>query len=103
MTQYEFELIRLGQELKDLTSDDFLILIKIRRACGKFHRLCEDNCNLPDFDYAKIEKQKERIKSLFKDLSVGSEIKLDQIQQDPRGMEVRSNNYFVNCFIYKRG
>lgn len=109
----EYNLMRFGYEIgqlmaTELTKDckftiDYISYTKfvtIRKAVKRHKKLCEDGCNLPNFDFNKIEKQEAKITKLVNELPIGLNLKIDEFQQDPRGHTVKFNNYWFNSFIW---
>lgn len=96
----EYELIRLGSEIGEIDGIVFNVLKKLKRSVLKHNRLCEDYCNIPNFNYERIEKQEKKIEHLIKELPVKLNIKIESIQHDPRGWEYKFNSYWLTQWIY---
>lgn len=96
-----FNAMRFGNDLKfDFDLLTFNKLMKIRGMCHKHHKLCEDYCNIPDFNPEKIDKQEEKINKFMKELPAGLKLEIENIQRDPRGWTIRFNNYWFNYIIW---
>ena len=62
-------------------------LQKIGRMSKKYRRLCEDYCNIVNFDPIKIKNQEDKINAAIKEINIyfGRMFKVE-FQQDPRGL-----------------
>lgn len=93
------ECIQLGRTYPNMSTDDIINLFKLRKLTLKYHSYCERYCNEEGFNEKLIESQREKIKKCIKDFSVSFPIEIEEIQNDPRGWAVQTNNYFVNYLI----
>ena len=70
-------------------------LIKVGRQAKKHQRLCEDGCNLPNFDFKLIDKKEQHIKDFIDGLNMWFNQHYQikplsvEFQQDPRGLTTK--------------
>ena len=96
------ECILLGKYHPELTTNDITNIYKLRKLALRYHRYCERYCNEDGFNVKLIGQTENKIKVCVGDFSVGFNIFLEEIQCDPRGWGVKTNNHFLNCLINQR-
>ena len=98
----DFELIKLGQSISIDCFDRIVFkkMIKIKRMAKMLHKFCESYCNEENFEYEKIDNLRKKIKIEFGELPIGLNLKILEFQNDPRGWEIKTNNYFFDIFLY---